>query len=113
LRSLTFFTANRPFGPVAHGYDFASSGALALIDTDANGGPSVTSVGEDDSARSRGELSTPAAIGTTMTAMPAVASRIFLQPFNVAPGSFFMICSILFLRSEPVTPDTHTSGDST
>src|SRR3989442_6485909 len=91
LRSLTFFTANRPFGPIAHGYDFASYGALALIDTTANGGPSVTSVGEDDRARSRDELSTPAAIGTTMTARAAVASRIFLHAFNVAPASFFMI----------------------
>src|SRR5439155_7041736 len=107
-----FFTANRPLAPVTHGYDLSSSGPLALIETTANGGPSVSSAGEDDCARSRDELVTPAAIGPAITMNAAIASRIFRHTLSTAPGSFFMICSILFFRSDPVTPDTHTSGDS-
>ena len=106
-----FFTAKRPSGPIVHGYCFESSDLFAVTDATANAGP-IVSAGAD-CARARGELTTPTAIGTAIAAPAAAASRSFLHAVSIAPGSFFMICSILFFRSEPVTPDTHASGDST
>src|SRR5262245_6000922 len=110
--TLMFFTANLPRSN-SHGYDFWSSDVLATIDTVVNGGPSESFGGEGACARSGGALIAPTAIGMATAAPATVASINFFHAFSGAPDSFFMICSILFLRSEPVTPDTHASGDST
>ncbi len=56
---------------------------------------------------------TPTAIGAARTAIPATVSAIFFAKFTLSTMRFVIIASILFLRLDPVTPDTHTSGDST
>jgi hypothetical protein len=58
-------------------------------------------------------LSAPTATGVTKATMaPIVRSAVFHPP-GVETGSLVMISSIRYFRSEPVTPDTQASGDST
>src|SRR5947207_15688020 len=50
--------------------------------------------------------------GTISVTHAEAASRHFFQRLSVSRTSFVMMCSILFLSSDPVTPATHASGDS-
>ena len=50
--------------------------------------------------------------GIAITA-PRGGQEDLLQALSARPASLLMISSIRCFRSEPVTPATHTSGDST
>src|SRR5260370_33387822 len=79
-----------------------------LIDDASNFGVAAAA----DWARMRGAFMTPTAIGTDRAAIPVTVSAIFFAKVSLSTMRFVMIASILFLRLDPVTPDTHTSGDS-
>src|ERR1700722_661679 len=55
----------------------------------------------------------PTTMGNARAAIPAAAKAAFFAKFSRLSMRFVIIVSILFLRSAPVTPATHASGDST
>ena len=57
-----------------------------------------------DWARRRGAFMVPTTIGTAMAAIPATASDTFFAKFSRNVMRLVMIASILFFKSEPVTP---------
>src|SRR5438552_3062208 len=58
-------------------------------------------------------FATPNPIGRTKANKTAVLSNNFLLKSSFRAIRSVMILTILFLRSDPVTPDTQASGDST
>src|SRR4051812_7981878 len=82
--------------PVSFGFtDVTSNAALGAVDGCC--------------ARSGRTAMTPMTNGAAMAAEPAAASRHFFHIVNRGCTSVVMMYSILFLRSEPVTPDTQAS----
>jgi hypothetical protein len=65
-----------------------------------------------DWARMWGAFTMPITIGTARVEIPATARTVFFARFSLTTMRFFIIASIRFLRFDPVTPDTHASGDS-
>src|SRR5262245_3680562 len=66
-----------------------------------------------DWARMKGAFIVPTTIGAAKAVIPAMARAALLAKLSLSTIRFVMIASIRFRRSAPVTPDTHTSGDST
>src|SRR5689334_121754 len=84
---------------------------LGLTDVTSNAALPV--VGIWPTASSGRTFSTPTMSGAMSAADAVAARRHFFHALSADRGSFFMMCSILFFKSEPVTPATHASGDST
>src|SRR6188474_3147505 len=53
-----------------------------------------------------------AKMGATTAMVPAAARTAFLATLRFATARFVMMSLILFFTFEPLTPDTHASGDS-
>src|SRR5687767_9228752 len=54
-----------------------------------------------------------ARIGVTTTIVPIPARTVFWAALSFATARLVMMCLILFFTFEPLTPETHTNGDST
>ena len=84
---------------------------FGLIEATSNVGESAA--GATICAARRGDVTIPIATGMAIAATSAAPRTTRFSALSATCASFFMICSTRFLRSEPVTPATHTSGDST
>ena len=91
----------RPPGPAA---------TFALIDTASNAG---SLAGAATSRVWGGGFRAPTATGATKTTTAAAVRSARFNAPGALTASFVMISSMRFFKSDPVTPDTHASGDST
>src|SRR5439155_652737 len=82
---------------------------VALIEATSN----FSLAAAADWARPAGAFMIPTTIGATRAAIPTTAKATFLTKFSSPATRSVRIAWIRLFRSDPVTPDTHTSGDST
>src|SRR5438128_2547058 len=80
---------------------------LRLIEATSNLG------GAEPCAPTDGAFITPTTIGNAKASIPVAAKAAFLARFSLSPILLDRMASILFLRFEPVIPETHFKGDST
>ena len=66
-----------------------------------------------DCARMPGAFMTPTTTGAASAAIAAAARAAFFPNVSLSATRLPMIASILLCKSDPVTPDTQPSGDST
>src|SRR2546430_472434 len=84
-------------------------GLIEATSKDGKGAPVVCG----DCARTCGAFPRPNTTGPATAAMPIAANSNFLPKLSLSAKRCVMIRTIRFLRSEPATPDTQASGDST